>query len=128
MLWMSLSISLLLFVNLFLAFVRCFSMAIGVFRLVDCWNQHIAGVVVVWWVSPYEPLDNMVFTPCRRCCDEIVANVYALKENSFVLDRLAGLFYGGLVGGNCASSIPRNSWAVYPSSLPKWSIVIGMRA
>ena len=53
--------------------------------------------------------------------------MYALKANLFVLDRSAGLFHGGLVGANCVSGIPRNSWAVYPG-LPKWSIVIGTRA
>jgi hypothetical protein len=36
------------------------------------------------------------------------------------------LFHGGLVGGNCVSGIPRNSWAVHPSH-PRWSLVIGMR-
>ena len=128
--WMSLLISLLLFVSLFLAFVRCFAMAIDMLRLVVCWN-HIDGVAV-WWVSPYEEsLDNslhMALTPalCRRCCGEFVADMYVLKENPFVLDRLAGLFPRGLVGGNCVSDILRNSWVVYPS-LAKWSIVIGMR-
>ena len=47
---MSLSISLSLFVNLFLAFVRCFAMAIDMLRLVVCWN-HVDGVAV-WCVSP----------------------------------------------------------------------------
>ena len=126
--WMSLSVSLVWFVSLFLAFVKCFAMAIDMFRLVVCWN-HVDGVAV-WWVSPHESLDSslhMVFTPCRRCCGDFVANVHALKANSFVLDKSAGLFHGGLVGGNCVSDIPRNSWAVCPS-LPGWSIVIGMRA
>ena len=45
---------------------RCFAMVIDLLRLVVCWN-HIDGVAV-WWVSPYEPLDNslhMAFlTPC----------------------------------------------------------------
>ena len=41
---MSLSISLLLFVSLFLAFVRCFARAVDMFRLiVVCWN-HVDGV------------------------------------------------------------------------------------
>ena len=55
--------------------------------------------------------------------------MYALKANSFALDRSAGLFHDtrSLVRGNYVSCIPRNSWAVYPS-LHKWSIVIGMRA
>ena len=79
-------------------------------------------------MSPYEPLDNsslhMAFKPCRRCCaEQFVANVYGLQANSLVLERLAGLFHGGLVGGNCESGILRNLWPVYPS-LPKWSIVI----
>ena len=43
--WMSLSISMLLFVSLFLAFVRCFAMAIDTLRLVVCWN-YIDGVAV----------------------------------------------------------------------------------
>ena len=95
-----------------------------------CWN-HIDGVMV-WWVSPYESLGDslrMALTPCRRCCGEFVArqNMYALEANLFVLDRSAGLFHGGLVGGNCVSSIPRNLWVVYPI-LPKWWIVIRMRA
>ena len=43
-----LSISLLLFVSLFLAIVlRCFAMAIDMLRLVICWNR-IDGVGV-WW-------------------------------------------------------------------------------
>ena len=92
--WMTLSISLSLFVSLFLAFVRCFAMAIDMWRLVVCWN-HIDGVVV-WWVSPYMSLHSsphMVLTPSRRWCSEFVANVHALKKaNSFVLDRAAGLF------------------------------------
>ena len=45
-----------------------------------------------------------------RCCGEFVANVYrpeyALKVNSFVSDRSADLFQGGLGGGNCVSGIP----------------------
>ena len=46
--WMSLSISLLLFVSLFLAFVRrCFAMTVDMLRLVVCCN-HIYGVAV-WW-------------------------------------------------------------------------------
>ena len=49
---MSLSISLLLFVSMFPAFVRCLAMAIDMLRLVVCWS-HIDGVVV-WQVSPYE--------------------------------------------------------------------------
>ena len=57
---------LLLFVSLFLAFVRCPAMAIDMSRVVVCWN-HIDGGVAVWWVSPYESLDNslhMALTPC----------------------------------------------------------------
>ena len=68
--WMSLSISLSLFVSLFLAFVRCFAMATDttMMRLVVvCWN-HIDGVAIRW-VPTYEPHDNslhiMVLTPCR---------------------------------------------------------------
>ena len=54
--WMSSSISLLLFVSLFLAFVRRFAITIDtMFRLVVCWN-HVDDVAV-WWVSP-ESLDN----------------------------------------------------------------------
>ena len=49
--WMSLLISLLLFVSLVLAFVRCFAIGIDMLRLVVCWN-HIDGVAVLW-VSPY---------------------------------------------------------------------------
>ena len=82
-------------------------------------------------MSPYEPLNISVhilaLTPCIRCCGEFVANIYALKANSFVLDRSAGLFHGGLVGGNGMSGIPKNSWAVYPSH-PKLLVMIGMRA
>ena len=91
-------------------------MAIDMLKLVVvCWN-HIDGDVAVWWVSPYyEPLlDNslhMALTPaCRRWCSEFVANVYALKANSFVLlDRPAGLFHGGLVGGHSKESVGRVS-------------------
>ena len=64
-------------VCLFLAFVRCFAMAIDMFRSVVCWN-HVDGVAV-WWVSSYESLDNslhMAFTPCRRCCGELVRQLY----------------------------------------------------
>ena len=73
-------------------------MAIDMLRLVVCWN-HIDGVAV-WWVSPYESLENslhLALTRCRRCCGEFVANVYALQANSFVLDGLAGLFDGGFL-------------------------------
>ena len=35
------------FVKGFLAFVRCFAMAIDMFRLVVCWN-HVDGVAL-WW-------------------------------------------------------------------------------
>ena len=42
--WMSLSVSSFSFVSLFLAFVRCFDMAIDM-RLVVCWN-HLDGVAV----------------------------------------------------------------------------------
>jgi hypothetical protein len=42
---MSFSICLSLFVNLFLAFIKCRAMAIDVFRLAVCWN-HVDGVVV----------------------------------------------------------------------------------
>ena len=104
-------------------------MAIGALRLVVCWN-HVDGMAV-WWVSPSESLDNsfhMAFALCRRCCGEFVASVPALKASLFVLDESAGSFHGGLVGaGNCMSGIPRSSWVVHPS-LPKWSIVIGVRA
>ena len=123
------SLSLSLFVSsLFLAFVRCFSMAINMLRLIICCND-IDGVAV-WWMSPYESLDNSLhleLTQCRRCRGESVPNVYALKASLFVLDRSASLFHGDLVGGNCASGIARDSWAVYPV-LPKWLIGIGMRA
>ena len=73
-------------------------MTIDMLRLVLYWI-HIDGVAV-WWVSSYEPLDNSLHTPCRRCCGKFVTNVYALKANLFALDRSAGFFHGGLVGGN----------------------------
>ena len=79
------------------------------FRLVVCWN-HVDGMVV-WWVSQYKSLDNslhMAFTLCRRCCGEFAANVYALKADLFVLDMSAGLFHGGLIGGNSVSGVLRN--------------------
>ena len=121
----SLSVSLSLFVSLLLAFVRCFAAAIDALRLVVCWN-HVGGVAV-WWVSPRESLDSslhMALAPRRRRGD-FVASARALKASSFVLSS-AGLFHaGGLVGGNCVSGTPRNSWAAHPS-LPKWSIVIGI--
>ena len=41
----SFSIRLSLFVNLFLAFIKCRAMAIDVLRLAVCWNQ-VDGVVV----------------------------------------------------------------------------------
>ena len=45
--WMPLSISLSLFVSLFLAFARCFAMAIEMLRLgLVCWN-YIDGVAVL---------------------------------------------------------------------------------
>ena len=114
--WMSLSFCFSLVVSLFLAFIRCRAVAIDMLRLTVCWN-HIDGVAV-WCVSPYVSVDSslhMALTPCSRCCGECEANVYAWYANSFVLDRSEGLFHGGLVGGNCVSGIPRNSWAVYPS-------------
>ena len=86
-------------VSLFLASVRCFAMAIDVLRLLLCWN-YIDDGVVVWWVSSYMSLDScfhMVLTPCRKCCGEVAANGYALKVHSFVLDKSATLFYGGLL-------------------------------
>jgi hypothetical protein len=42
---MSFSICLSLFVNLFLAFIKCHAMAIDMLRLTVCWN-HADGVVV----------------------------------------------------------------------------------
>jgi hypothetical protein len=42
---MSFSICLSLFVNLFLAFIKCRAMAIDMLRLAVCWN-HVDGVVV----------------------------------------------------------------------------------
>ena len=54
----------------------------------------------------------MALTPCRRCCGDVFANVYALKANSFVLEISFGVFHGGFVGGNGVSGIPRNSCAV----------------
>ena len=41
--WISLFVSLSLFVSRFLAFVRCFAMASEMLRLVVCWN-HVDGV------------------------------------------------------------------------------------
>ena len=88
------------------------------------WDLWFVGtILMVLQYSECLHMCRLIFLPtlltqCPRCCGEFVANVYALKVNSFVLDRSAGLFHGGLVGGNCVSSIPRNSWA----SLPKWSL------
>ena len=80
--WMSLSVSLLLFVSLFLlAFVRCFAVVIDVLSLMVCWN-HVDGVAARW-VSPCELLEScrhIALTPCRRC-GEFVANVRALKAS-----------------------------------------------
>ena len=103
----------------FFAVVRCQSvscvcqvfcyMAIDMmFRLVVCWN-HIDGT---WRCGGYLHMNRLtILSICHlhhvegAGCGEFVANVYALKANSFVLlDRSAGfLFHGGLVGGNCAS-------------------------
>ncbi len=73
---MSFSICLSLFVNLFLAFVKCRAMAIDVSRLAVCWN-HVDGVVVRC-VSPRASVDSslhVALTPCGRCCGEFDASV-----------------------------------------------------
>ena len=108
--------------------MRCRASAMEALRLTVCWN-HIDGIAV-WCVSPCGSSESslqMAFTPWSRCWGDLLANVYALYANSFVLDRSVGFFQGGFIGGKCVAGIPRNSCAEYPSR-PSWSIVNGMSA